>query len=177
MYLSPLKGGEGPVVLGSTYQGAFSRRVLPGLYRSAYGHEAGESLVPTNTFTTFGPPRRVFQGDGPAAVNVDLDVRAAALTVSYEHNGAPLPEGGPENARLHLQRGHNHLRLLPSAYGVVDRIAMEGRFDLFYQYRAGPGLPQNAFMPFGCWDLVRDRASRWRPVHRRNEGNRVGLRS
>jgi hypothetical protein len=155
IYLLPLKGGGEPVILGYTHNEAFTRRVLPGLYRSAYAHEAGGSIVPTNTFTTFGPLRTVFQGDGPAAVSVVLDVRAAALTVSYEHNGIPLPEGGPQNARLHLQRGDNYLRLLDSAYGVVERIAMEGRFDLFYQYRTGPGLPLNAFMPFGCWDLVR----------------------
>ena len=31
---------------------------------------------------------------------------------------------------------------------------MEGRFDLFYEYREGPGLPHNVFMPFGCWNLV-----------------------
>ncbi len=34
-------------------------------------------------------------------------------------------------------------------------MAMEGRFDLYYQYRGGPDLPGNAFMRFGCWNLVR----------------------
>jgi len=32
---------------------------------------------------------------------------------------------------------------------------MGGRFDLLYQYRGRPDLPQNAFTSFGCWDLTR----------------------
>ncbi len=83
-----------------------------------------------------------------------LSVRAAGLTVSYEHNGVPLPEGGPANARLDLYRDVNSLTLPESSDGAVERIAMEGRFDLFYHYVGGPGLPRNVFMPFACWNLV-----------------------
>ncbi|HVQ31219.1 MAG TPA: hypothetical protein VMV21_16615 [Vicinamibacteria bacterium] len=154
VYLLPLKGDGAPVLIGPTHYGAFERRVLPGLYRSAFGHEAGGSFIPTNTLTTFGPVRRVYQGDGAAAADNVLDVLAATLTVTYQHNGVPLPEGGPQNARLHLQRGDNYLQLLDSAYGTVDRVVMGGTFDLFYQYRGGPDLPRNAFMRFGCWTLV-----------------------
>ncbi|HEY5908845.1 MAG TPA: hypothetical protein VIZ31_12440, partial [Vicinamibacteria bacterium] len=155
IYLVPLKGGGEPVVLGFTYDGGVARRLLPGVYRSAYAREAGGTIVPTNSFTTFGPLVRVRQGEGPAALSDVLDVRAAGLSVSYEHNGVPLPEGGPENARLHLHRGDNYLQLLDSAQGTSERIAMEGTFDLFYEYRGGPDLPRNAFMRFGCWDLLR----------------------
>jgi hypothetical protein len=154
IHLVPLTGEEA-VILGYTTAGEFSRRIIPGWYRSAYAHAAGGTIVPTNILTTFGPWRRVLQGDGPAPVSDVLDVRAASLTVSYEHNGVALPEGGPESARIHLQRGPNYLRLLESADGPTARVAMEARFDLFYEHRSGPDLPQNAFMRFGCWDLTR----------------------
>lgn len=154
VYLLPLTGEE-PVILGYTTAATFTRRIIPGWYRSAYARVAGGTIVPANTLTAFGPLRRVFQGDGPAPGSDVLDVPAASLTVSYEHNGHPLPEGGPENARLHLQRGPNYLQLVDSAHGPTARVAMEGRFDLFYQHLGGPDLPQNAFMRFGCWDLTR----------------------
>ena len=154
LHLLPLSG-EDPVILGYTTASGFERRLIPGWYRSAYAREAGYSIVPSNVFTTFGHLRRVFQGDGPAPASDVLDVPAATLTVSYEHNGVPLPEGGPANARVLLQRGPNSLQLLDSAGGPSVRVAMEGRFDLFYQYRGGPDVPRNAFMPFGCWDLSR----------------------
>jgi hypothetical protein len=105
LYLLPRSGDDPPTILGYTPAGAFIRRVIPGRYRSAYAHVAGATIVPSNVLTTFGPPRTVFQGDGPAPVAAILDVPAASLTVSYEHNGIALPEGGPQNARLHLQRG------------------------------------------------------------------------
>jgi hypothetical protein len=82
--------------------------------------------------------KQVFQGEG-ATVGDILDVRAATLTVSYEHNGVPLPQGGPQNARIYLHRRDNHLQLIDSVWGPADRIAMEGRFDLFHQYREGAG--------------------------------------
>jgi hypothetical protein len=128
---------------------------VPGLYRTAYGHLAGASVVPANVLTVFGPLRQVVQGDGPAPSSDILDVPAATLTVTYEHNGTPLPQGGPQNATIYLHRGDNFLPLIDAEYGPAERIAMEGRFDLFYQYREGPGLPQNVLMPFGCWKLVR----------------------
>jgi hypothetical protein len=83
-----------------------------------------------------------------------LDVRAGVLAVSYQHNGAPLPEAGPASARLDLYRDGNSLMLPESSEGAVERVAMAGRFDLFYHYVSGPGLPRNVFMPFGCWNLV-----------------------
>ena len=83
-------------------------------------------------------------------------MRAATLTVSYEHNGVLLPaQGGPQIARIHLYRSGNHLQLADSLFDPDPRIAMEGRFDLFYEYREGPGLPHNVFMPFAVPDLVR----------------------
>ena len=105
--------------------------------------------------TTIGAPRRVLQGDGPRRSADTLDVRAATLTVSYEHNGVPMPQQGAQNARVHLYRDGSYLPLIESFWGPAPQIAMEGRFDLYYQYRGGPDLPQNIFMPFGCWDLVR----------------------
>jgi hypothetical protein len=155
VYFLPWKGDGDPVLAGATLYGGFERRLLPGLYRSAYEYLAGGAIVPTNTLTTFGPARRVKQGDGPATSSEILDVHAAGLTVNYQHNGVPLPEGGPQNARLHLHRGDNSLEIPESSLGAVERIAMEGRFDVFYSYVSGPGLPQNVFMPIGCWELVR----------------------
>jgi hypothetical protein len=155
VYVLPLSTDGDAVHLGNTEWGLFSRRLLPGSYRTAYAHEAGASIVPANVLTTFGPPRQVIQGDGPAPMSDVLDVRAATLTVSYQHNGVALPQGGPQNARIHLQHRDSYLPLIDSDQGPADRIAMEGRFDLFYQYREGPDLPRNAFMPFGCWHLVR----------------------
>jgi hypothetical protein len=96
----------------------------------------------------------VLRGDGSASESDVLDVRAGELTVSYEHRGVPLPEGGPASARLDLYRNGNSLTLPESSEGAVAQIAMEGRFDLFYHYVSGPGLPRNVFMPFACWNLV-----------------------
>ena len=70
----------------------------------------------------------------------------------------PMPIGGPDIYKVHLQRGVNYLQLNDSFYGPFDWRVMEGTFDLFYQYRGGPGLPKNAFMRFGCWELVRDQS-------------------
>jgi hypothetical protein len=151
----PLSREGSPIDLGMTTWGLFSRRLLPGLYRTAYTHVVGAG-VPANLLTTIRTrPWRVLQGDGPAASADTLDVRAAPLTVSYAHNGVPLPQGGAQNARVHLYRDGSHLQLPDSADGPLERIGMEGRFDLYYQYREGPDLPRNAFMRFGCWDLVR----------------------
>ena len=148
----PLAADLDPVYLGRTYYGGFDRRLLPGLYRAAFTLMAGASQVPENSLTTFGPTRRVRKG---AETSGDLDVLAAPLEVSYRHNGASLPQGGPQHARVHLVRDLNHLQLDDSADGVREIMAMEGRFDLFYQYRGGPDLPGNAFMRFGCWNLSR----------------------
>jgi hypothetical protein len=154
VYLLPLEGEGDPVLLGATRDGSFARRVIPDLYRSAYAHAQGET-VPINALTTFGPVRRVRRGDGPASESEVLDVRAAGLTVSYQHDGVPLPEGGPANARLDLlHRGGISLTLPESSEGAIERVVMEGRFDLFYHHVSGPGLPLNVFMPFACWNLV-----------------------
>jgi hypothetical protein len=67
-----------------------------------------------------------------------------------------MPMGGPDNYQVHLQRDANHVPLLESIWGTWDWRVMEGTFDLFYQYRGGPNLPKNAFMRFGCWELVRE---------------------
>jgi hypothetical protein len=154
VYLLPLEGEGESVLLGATRDQSFSRRVIPGLYRSAYALGQGETTVPVNTLTTFGPVRRVLRGDGSASESDVLDVRAGELTVSYEHRGVPLPEGGPANARLNLYRNGNSLTLPESSEGAVAQVAMEGRFDLFYHSVSGPGLPRNAFMPFACWNLA-----------------------
>ena len=151
MYAVPVTAEDDPIRLGSTIYGAFDRLLLPGSYRAAYAHVAGNA-VPRNTFTTFGPARGVRQGVETTAV---LDVVAAPLEVSYLHNGALMPVGGVQNARVHLMRGRDYLRLYDSMLGPVPLMAMVGQFDLFYQYRGGPDLPQNAFMRFGCWSLTR----------------------
>jgi hypothetical protein len=150
--LVPAEGLGDPVVLGATRDGAFARPVIPGTYRSAYALLQGETTVPVNTFTTFGPSRRVRPGG--ASESVILDVPAAPLTVSYAHNGVPLPTGGPANARLHLYRDGNTLVLPESAEGPLERVTMPGRFDVFYSYLGGAGLPRNVFMPIACWNLV-----------------------
>jgi len=67
-----------------------------------------------------------------------------------------MPFGGPNHYQVHLQRDRNQVPLLDSIWGTWDWRVMEGTFDLFYQYRGGPNLPKNAFMRFGCWELVRD---------------------
>ena len=154
MYLLAPEGGGDPVLLGATRDQSFARRVIPGVYRSAYAFLQGETTVPHNTLTTFGPVRRVRRGNGPASESDILNVRAGGLTVSYEHKGVPLPEGGPANARLDLYRGDHSLTLPESSEGAVERVAMEGRFELFYHYVSGPGLPRNVFMPLACWNLV-----------------------
>ena len=70
-----------------------------------------------------------------------------------------MPVGGPDNYKIHLQRDANHAPLRESIWGTWgDWWVMEGTFDLFYQYRGGPNLPKNAFMRFGCWELVRDQS-------------------
>jgi hypothetical protein len=152
IYAVPLAADQEPVYLGRTYYGGFDRKLLPGRYRAAYAHVNGAVQIPENIFTTFGPTRRVREG---AETTGDLDVLAAPLEVSYRHNGASLPQGGPQNASVHLVRGPNYLQLDDSAEGVRELMAMEGRFDLYYQYRGGPDLPANAFMRFGCWNLAR----------------------
>jgi hypothetical protein len=142
------------VDLGPSYYGAFARRLLPGLYQPAYAHVAGSSVVPRNVLATVGRPRRVLPDDGTKLVPHTLDVRPATLVASYEHQGTPLPAFGEENARIHLQRGDNYLRLWDTKDGPGDQHVMGARFDVFYQYVAGTELPRNAFMRFACWDLV-----------------------
>jgi hypothetical protein len=154
IYVVSLKGDQTPIRLGSTDQFIdFATRLLPGRYQMAYAHVAGAAIVPRNTFTTFGPTFVVRRGADSSAV---FNVEAAPLTVSYRHNGVPLPEGGPENVNVLLHRNLNTMMLPNSADDFPNHfIAMEGRFDLFYHYIAGSGLPKNIFMPFACWDLVR----------------------
>jgi hypothetical protein len=140
-----------PASLGFTNYGGFEHRLLPGRYRAAYTHTAGSDL-PENVMTLFGPARRVIAG---AEVTGDLDVPAGILEFSYFHNGAPMPSGGAQNARVHLVWGAAHLQLHDSHWGPREIMAMEGRFNLYYEYRGGPDLPVNAFMPIGCWILER----------------------
>lgn len=140
-----------PASLGYTNYGGFDRRLLPGRYRAAYTHTVGADL-PENVMTLFGPARRVTAG---AEVVGDLDVPAGTLEFSYFHNGVPMPEGGAQNARVHLVWGTAHLQLHDSHWGPREIMAMEGRFNLYYEYRGGPDLPVNAFMRIGCWTLER----------------------
>jgi hypothetical protein len=156
IYAVPLERERSPLLLGHTHQGAYDRPVLPGHYQPAYAHVAGGTIVPRNNFTRFGPTWRVRRGDDEQETP-ELDLFAAEAEVSYTHNGVPMPEGGPGVYRVHLQRGRNYLRLLDSSYGPFEWNVMEGRFDLFYEYRAGSNLPRNAFMRFGCVELVGDR--------------------
>jgi hypothetical protein len=156
IYALPNARDRSPVFLGPTRYGAYDRLVLPGSYQPAFAHVAGATIVPRNTLTTYGAPERVRRGDtGEAAV---LDLFAADLVLSYEHNGAPMPVGGPDVYQVRLHRGVNDLQLHDSVFGPFNWKVMEGTFDLFYQYRGGPGLPKNAFMRFGCWELVRDQS-------------------
>ena len=151
IYAVPVEVDQEPVPLGRTHYGGFERRLLPGVYRAGYAHVVGAG-VPANAFTTFGPRRRVYEGTETVAT---LDVPAGPLEVSYLHNGTPIPDGGAQNARVHLVRGRDYLRVPDSVLGPREIVAMDGRFDLYYQFRGGPGLPQNAFMRFGCWTLAR----------------------
>lgn len=150
IYAMPAAADWHPVPLGRTHHGGFDRVLIPGRYHAAYAHVVG-SVLPQNTFATFGPLRRVPEDE----VTWALDVSSGPLEVSYFHNGAPLPQGGAQNARVHLARGPNYLRLYDSIEGTRTLEAIEGRFDLYYEFRGGPDLPRNAFMRFGCWDLVR----------------------
>jgi hypothetical protein len=153
----PLAPDRSPLLLGRAHYGAYDKLVLPGSYQPAYAHVVGAGGIPRNTFTTFGAPARVARGD--EVEKPPLDIFADELHVSYQHNGVPMPLGGPAVYRAHLQRGLNYLRLRESSDGPFGWTVMEGTFDLFYQYRGGSGLPKNAFMRFGCWDLVRSGAS------------------
>ena len=153
IYAVPLARDASPFVLTRTSYNAYDYLVLPGRYQTAFAHVAGASVVPRNTFTIYGPTQRVARGDNPESPVLDLF--AADLTVTYQHRGVPVPIGGPDIYQVHLQRGENYLQLHDSIYGTFDWKVMEGTFDLFYQYRGGPGLPKNAFMRFGCWELVR----------------------
>jgi hypothetical protein len=152
MYAVSVEGDWPPTLLGYTVGQAFETRLVPGRYQPAYAHDVGAAYVPQNGFTTFGRIAQIRKGHDTSAL---LDVQAATLTVSYQHNGALLPLGGPENVNVFLHRDRNSLRLYNSDYGPISIIAMGGRFDLFYTYIAGPGLPKNLFMQFGCWDLRR----------------------
>ena len=156
VYAVPLARDRSRLRLGSTRWGAYDYPVLPGSYQPAYAHVVGAGNIPRNTFTTYGAPVRIGRGD--AGEMPPLDLFAADLNVSYEHNGVAMPVGGPDIYKAHLQRGVNYLQLSDSFYGPFDWRVMEGTFDLFYQYRGGPGLPKNAFMRFGCWELVRDQS-------------------
>jgi hypothetical protein len=151
IYAVPAAADWHPVSLGRTHFGGFDRLLLPGRYGAAYAHVVG-SMLPQNTFATFGPQRRVLEDDD---VTWAIDVPSGPLEVSYFHNGTPLPEGGAQNARVHLARGLNYLRLHDSIEGPRTLEAVGGKFDLFYEFRGGPDLPRNAFMRFGCWHIVR----------------------
>ena len=151
MYAVPTAADSDPALLGQTRYGGFDRQLLPGSYRAAYAHLVGAG-VPQNAFTIFGPARRVI---GETETVAALDVKSGPLEVTYLHNGTLLPQGGPQNIRVHLSLGPNYLRLHESIDGPRVIEAMEGRFDLFYQYRGGQDLPRNAFMRFGCWTLTR----------------------
>ncbi len=144
------------MILTRTRFNAYDRVLLPGDYQLAYAYVTGAAGtgMPRNTFTTFGRQHRVARGANRESPVIDLF--AADLTVSYEHRGVPVPAGGPDIYQAHLQRDANYLQLHDSIYGAFDWRVMEGTFDLFYQYRGGPNLPRNAFMRFGCWELVRE---------------------
>jgi hypothetical protein len=146
-----VKPDTDPVSLGRTQYGGFEHRLLPGQYRAGYAHMAGAG-VPQNTFTGFGPKRTVTQGGETEGV---LDVLAGPLEVSYRHNGVAIPQDGSQNARVHLARGLDYLQLDDAIEVPHPKAAMEGRFDLYYEFRGGADLPRNAFMRFGCWTLER----------------------
>ena len=152
----PLARDASPMILTRTNYGAYDSILLPGRYQLAYALVNGGSTVPRNTFTTFDVPHQVARGENPESPVIDLF--AGDLAVTYEHRGVPMPIGGPDNYQVHLQRDANHVPLLESIWGTWDWRVMEGTFDLFYQYRGGPGLPKNAFMRFGCWELVREQS-------------------
>jgi hypothetical protein len=152
----PIARDASPLILTRTSYNAYDMLLLPGRYQLAYALVAGGVMVPRNTFTTFDRPQQVARGENPESPVIDMF--AGDLAVTYEHQGVPMPMGGPDHYQVHLQRDLNHVPLLDSIWGTWDWRVMEGTFDLFYQYRGGPGLPKNAFMRFGCWELVREQA-------------------
>jgi len=156
IYAVPLARDASPLILTQTRYNAYDFILLPGRYQLAYALVAGGSTVPRNTFTTFDRPQQVARGENRESPVIDMF--AADLAVTYEHQGVPMPMGGADHYQVHLQRDANHVPLLDSIWGTWDWRVMEGTFDLFYQYRGGPSLPKNAFMRFGCWELVREQS-------------------
>jgi len=153
VWLIPTKPGDEPVLLGRTQYGVFSRLLLPGAYRAAYAKDTPAGLLPWNDLTRFGPGVQVLAGADPGQTEESVDIPSRPMELSYAHNGAALPMGGAQNVRVVFQRGPDYMRWLPSEYGPAEYEALGGRFDLYYQFLGGAGLPRNAFMPFACWDL------------------------
>jgi hypothetical protein len=158
VYALPLARDASPLILTRTRYNAYDRILLPGDYQLAYAYvTGGGSGMPRNAFTTFGRQHRVARGENRESPVIDLF--AGDLVVTYQHRGVSMPVGGPDNYKIHLQRDANHAPLRESIWGTSgDWWVLEGTFDLFYQYRGGPNLPKNAFMRFGCWELVRDQS-------------------
>ena len=139
IYAVPFARDASPLLLGRTKYGAYDRVVLPGLYQPAFAHTAGATIVPRNTFTTFGAPLRVERGDNRESPVLDLF--AANLTGTYEHRGVPMPVGGPDNYQIHLQRDANYVPLARVDLGDLRLAGDGGRFRPLLPV---PGRPQPA---------------------------------
>lgn len=169
----PLSGAD--VLLGSTDQGSFSRRLIPGAYDLVYARIVGSEIVPANGQIVFERARRV--GATPAA---DVDVPVGPLAWNLTLGGAPFPAVVVENGRIHAAApddladilfgetrslgatGSSH-RLVPGAYRpTYTRIIGSelvpanslASIDAVFDVQVGGGPLQTIDVRIGEWNFT-----------------------
>ena len=136
-FRDPATGDEFPI--GETRDGAYSARVVPGLYDVVYDRVLGGQAVPAND--------RAFLSQADARVGaVDIDVPAVSISGTFAIDGA-VPGTDPTNDAIitlrDLQTG-DELELGHLTSGSFDRVVIPQQYAVDYGVLANAGgLPAN----------------------------------
>jgi hypothetical protein len=163
--IEPGSGDE--IELGSTRDGTYDVRIVPGTYEIHYRHNASGSTAPRNNDAL------VAWADVPAGDSFALDIDIPVVTISgdFSFNGQDAPDSVLERGRISLRDlltgdefdlgvtsdGQYSAPVIPGSYDLVYRFAqgsvsvprnLEAVLEMFEITDAGPSLTKHINVPF-----------------------------
>ena len=137
-YLQPQDGGE-RILLGNSYDGSGTVRVIPDTYTVVYEHVTGNQ-VPGNKHATI--LSGVVVSDTTA---LPINLEATQINPSFTLNGFPFPATLNEHALFVMQTTDmgNEVFLGRSFLSPTTLFALNGSYDVFYEYINGATIPVN----------------------------------
>ncbi len=139
--LRPVAGGA-PVLLGSTHEQTYQRRIVAGRYDVLYAVVSSQNLVPFNSEAVIA---RDVLFDGSAR---DIDVPLARLAATLTLNGAAFPASEYDMGEIWAADAADGslTRLGGTHWGNFDVALVPGTYDLVYRaVNAGALTPRNRY--------------------------------